>query len=72
MAKEKPKKFKMSFERGDVDPAVWKLFNRVCEGRGENPGKLINEFMLSVCRDRCRSSTEAFLESIRSGLRYPE
>ncbi len=72
MAKKKPKKIGLTFDRGDVDPAVWQLFKRSCEGRGEKPGKLINEFMLSVCRKRYRSSTDAFLENIRSVLRYPE
>lgn len=69
MAKEEPKRTRLSFDKDSIDPAIREMFfSSVCHGDRKRAGKLVNEFMWETCKKEFGSGAEKILESIRRNL----
>ncbi|KIO48286.1 hypothetical protein SQ11_12495 [Nitrosospira sp. NpAV] len=69
MAKEKPKRTRLLFDKESIDPAVCQVFfNEVCNGDRKRAGELVNEFMQEACNKRYGPGAEKIIESIRRHL----
>ncbi len=69
MAKAKPKRTRLSFDKDSIDPAVCEMFfTEVCEGDRKRAGELVNEFMREACKKYYGRMTERLLESTRRRL----
>ncbi|SFU39486.1 hypothetical protein SAMN05216417_102204 [Nitrosospira multiformis] len=69
MAKEKPRRTRLSFDKESIDPAVCQVFfNDVCNGDRKRAGELINKFMRQACEERYGPGANRFIESARRYL----
>jgi hypothetical protein len=69
MAKEKPKRIRLSFDKDSIDPAVCQVFfNSVCSGDRKRAGELVNKFMQQACEEYFGPGAQRFIESARRYL----
>lgn len=69
MAKDKPKKTRLSFDKESIDPAISHMFfYSVCNGDRKLAGKLVNKFMWKSCQKHFGAGTETILGAIQRDL----
>lgn len=68
MDEKKRKTTTMSFDRGDIDPAIKDEFYRICKCEGWSRGELINGFMESVIRNTFGPGADTVISISRGQL----